>query len=64
MTMLGDALLLLGFLAFMPAVLLFAAEILWGLRRPLLTPPGDAPAFTVLIPAHDEAGVIAPCIRC
>ncbi|BCI72738.1 glycosyl transferase 2 family protein [Sphingomonas sp. S17] len=63
MTMLGDALLLLGFLAFMPAVLLFAAEILWGLRRPLLTPPGDAPAFTVLIPAHDEAGVIAPTLR-
>ncbi|WP_440979500.1 glycosyltransferase family 2 protein [Sphingomonas pseudosanguinis] len=63
MTMLGDVLLILGFLALMPAALLFAAEILSGLRRPAPLPAGDAPAFTVLIPAHDEAEVIAPTLR-
>ncbi|WP_312489839.1 glycosyltransferase family 2 protein [Sphingomonas sp.] len=63
MTMLADVLLFVGLLVLMPAVLLFVAEILSGLRAPITTPPGNAPAFTVLIPAHDEAGVIVPSLR-
>ncbi|HIV77983.1 MAG TPA: glycosyltransferase family 2 protein [Candidatus Sphingomonas excrementigallinarum] len=63
MTILGNGLLLAALLLLMPAVLLFAAEILLGLRCPTPQARADAPPFTVLIPAHDEAAVITPTLR-
>ena len=63
MTILGNGLLLAALLLLMPAVLLFAAEILLGLRCPTPQARAYAPPFTVLIPAHDEAAVITPTLR-
>lgn len=63
MTIWGTALLLAALLLLMPPVLLFAAEIVAGLRRPVPRDLQAAPPFTVLIPAHDEAAVITPTLR-
>ena len=61
MTMI-DVLLLLLALIPLPATVLLAAEILLSLfpdRETAAGPPARVPAFTVLVPAHDEQAVIA-----
>ena len=52
-------LLVLAFsVATLPLVVLFALEIFCSIRTPAPALPAEAPGFTVIVPAHNEAEVI------